>query len=257
MVAGLYSPQFRSQYILLVHQCPAIKVISPNYKYDRSSGYPSTKSYSCFPCVHYSVPGQSGYFRHKTNSPHTETRYPLHHLHIVKSFQRIRFLIETGTVTIHIYTVVTERNVSNQNLCIRVRIQRTFLQHIRMQQIHLAFSRFLFPFFQPVSPEPASKSRTGTGHLPQVSYACPKSIYSFFFQAYTLYTTLFLYPTRIFEIAFLPLLINTHVGMFLFIPDPLIKFFFAAFFPSRCLSAVGSLPLWLPYARSSGFSISR
>ena len=72
---------------------------------------------------------------------------PLHHLHIVKSFQRIRFLIETGTVTIHIYTVVTERNVSNQNLCIRVRIQRTFLQHIRMQQIHLAFSRFLFPFF--------------------------------------------------------------------------------------------------------------
>ena len=42
---------------------------------------------------------------------------------------------------------MTERNVSNQNLCIRVWIQRTFLQHIRMQQIHLTFSRFLFPFF--------------------------------------------------------------------------------------------------------------
>mgnify|MGYP007079158641 CR=1 FL=1 len=146
LVAGLYSPPFRSQYILLVHQCPAIKVISQIINNDRSSGYPSTKSYSCFPCRTFiAYLGNLGISVIKQIVPIQKQGIPLHHLHIVKSFQRIRFLIETGTVTIHIYTVVTERNVPIR-ICASGSDSTDFLQHIRMTTDTPCFSRFLFPF---------------------------------------------------------------------------------------------------------------
>ena len=66
---------------------------------------------------------------------------PLLHLHIIKCFQGIGLFIEASTITIHIDTIVPERHIAYQDLCIRVRIVLALFQHIRMKQVNLALCR--------------------------------------------------------------------------------------------------------------------
>ena len=54
--------------------------------------------------------------------PIQKQRISLHHFYIIKSLQRIGLFIKAGTVTIHINTIMAKSHISNQYLCIRVRI---------------------------------------------------------------------------------------------------------------------------------------
>src|SRR5574344_2147164 len=90
------------------------------------------------------------------------------------------------------------------------------------------FLELLLPLSSQVSVL-ADKSQTGIRYLIIISYACLYIFFLVYYQAYAKQYFLIAYPAWIFKVTFFPLVVNTNIGMLLFILYPLLNLFAALF----------------------------
>ena len=113
---------FRSQHVFFIHQRTAIEIITKVI----NTVIVQTIGQQCSILVlHAHIIAHLGYLCVsiiKKIIPIQKQRISLHHFYIIKSLQRIGIFIKAGTVTIHINTIMAKSHISNQYLCIRVRI---------------------------------------------------------------------------------------------------------------------------------------